>query len=92
MARTGSCARRCSSCSRSNGRVRTRAPRGRRIPASRGLNVLEVYQALPLAYDNAAEATYRKALETDGIPGPVKVRIGAQLQALKRGPAGSGQP
>jgi len=53
---------------------------------------LEVYQALPLAYDNAAEATYRKALETDGIPGPVKLRIGAQLQALKRGPAGSGQP
>jgi tetratricopeptide (TPR) repeat protein len=38
-----------------------------------------------------AEKVYKKALETDGIPDRDKFRIGAQLEALKQGKAGTGK-
>ena len=38
-----------------------------------------------------AEKIYKKALETDGIPNQDKFRIGAQLEALKQGKAGTGK-
>ena len=38
-----------------------------------------------------AEKIYKKALETDGIPDQDKFRIGAQLEALKQGKAGTGK-
>jgi Tfp pilus assembly protein PilF len=38
-----------------------------------------------------AEKIYKKALETEGIPDQDKFRIGAQLEALKQGKAGTGK-
>ena len=38
-----------------------------------------------------AEKIYKKALETDGIPDQAKFRIGAQMEALKQGKAGTGR-
>jgi Tfp pilus assembly protein PilF len=37
-----------------------------------------------------AEKIYKKALETEGIPDQARLRIGARLEALKQGKAGTG--